>query len=256
MNAKLSRRVVQQRMDDVLRHSPEPVRQTVYRARRDLSRRIRSSKEARGDFSRSHTANFDLESFLEQQLPAGPGTFVEAGAYDGVFQSNTYWLERRHHWSGVLVEAVPELAREVRLSRPGSKVFQCALVSNTFEEPSLTIEYAGPMTQVTGISDRVAPQVADGRERTIAVPARTLTAILDEAGVSDVDFLSLDVEGYEAPALEGLDLARIRPSFLLVEVGEDEARRLPVEEVIGEHYEFVAKPTPLDIFYRLRGGLR
>jgi FkbM family methyltransferase len=243
-------------MDDVLRHSPAPVRQTVYRARRDLSRRIRSAKEARGDFSRSHTANFDLEAFLEQQLPAGSGTFVEAGAYDGVFQSNTYWLERRRHWSGVLVEAAPELAREVRLSRPGSQVFQCALVSNSFEASTLTIEYAGPMTRVTGVSDDVAPRVADGRGRTIAVPARTLTSILDEASITNVDFLSLDVEGYEAPALEGLDLDRIRPALLLIEVGEDEARRMPVEDVIGKHYEFVAKPTPLDIFYRLRDGSR
>jgi hypothetical protein len=88
------------------------------------------------------------------------------------------------------------------------------------------------------------------------VPARTLTSILDEASITNVDFLSLDVEGYEAPALEGLDLDRIRPALLLIEVGEDEARRMPVEDVIGKHYEFVAKPTPLDIFYRLRDGSR
>src|SRR4051812_41140301 len=113
--------------DAVLRRSPDNVRKSIYRVRRARSRKRRAAREAVGDFSRSHTAIFGLETFLDDHLGTAPGVFVEAGAADGVFQSNTYWLERRWKWSGVLVEPVPELAREARLSRPGSTVFQCAL---------------------------------------------------------------------------------------------------------------------------------
>ena len=76
----------------------------------------------------SRPALFDLDARLEALLPPGPGIFVEAGAHDGYTQSNTYFLERRRGWSGVLVEAVPELAERARRRRPRSRVVQAALV--------------------------------------------------------------------------------------------------------------------------------
>ena len=36
-----------------------------------------------------------------------PGTFVEAGAFDGLDSSNTLILERCFDWTGLLVEANP-----------------------------------------------------------------------------------------------------------------------------------------------------
>jgi FkbM family methyltransferase len=241
--------------DNVLRYAPDGVSKAVFRSRRALSRKRRTARERRGDFSRSHTTIFGLEEFLARYLGERAGVFIEAGAADGVGQSNTYWLERRLHWSGVLIEPVPEMAREASLSRPGSKVVQCALVSDEFEGETVTVQYAGAMTHVKSLARRT-PRVPDGRRRSMVVPARTLTSVLHEAGVRTVDFLSLDVEGYEAPALKGLDLDEIRPRFMLIEVGEDEARRPQVEEIISGHYEFVAKPSPLDLFYRLRAGQR
>ena len=54
--------------------------------------------------------------------------FVEAGAFDGYEQSNTYWLERFRGWAECLrVEPVPELYREAKRNRPSAKVFNCAL---------------------------------------------------------------------------------------------------------------------------------
>jgi FkbM family methyltransferase len=238
-------------LDTVLRYSPDELSKTVFRARRAWSRKQRTARERRGDFSRSHTSIFGLEEFLEGYLEGRAGVFIEAGAADGVFQSNTYWLERRLHWSGILIEPVPELAREASLSRPGSKVVQCALVADDFAADTVTVQYAGAMTYVSTLA-RDTPRVPDGRSRSIVVPARTLTSVLNEAGVRTVDFLSLDVEGYEGPALEGLELDEIRPRFMLIEVGEDEARRPHVEQVISGLYEVVAKPSPLDLFYRLR----
>jgi FkbM family methyltransferase len=242
-------------VDTVLRYSPDGLSKTVYRSRRAWSRKRRTARERRGDFSRSHTSIFGLEEFLGGYLGERAGVFIEAGAADGVFQSNTYWLERRLHWTGVLIEPVPELAREASLSRPASKVVQCALVSDDFDRETISVQYAGAMTYVSGLS-RDTPRVPDGRNRSIVVPARTLTSVLHEVGVGTVDFLSLDVEGYEGPALRGLDLDEIRPRFMLIEVGEDEARRPQVEEIIRGLYEVVAKPSPLDLFYRLRAGQR
>ena len=51
-----------------------------------------------------------------------------------------------------------------------------------------------------------------------------------------VDLLSLDVEGYEAQALRGIDFQRYRPRLMLIEV-RDESE---IEKAIGRHYQHVA----------------
>ena len=41
------------------------------------------------------------------------GVYVEAGANDGIRQSNTYFLAKRRKWTGVLIEPIPRLARQL-----------------------------------------------------------------------------------------------------------------------------------------------
>jgi hypothetical protein len=46
---------------------------------------------------------------------------------------------------------------------------------------------------------------------------KTLDRVLEEAHASEIDFISLDVEGMELDVLRGFDLARWQPSLLLIE---------------------------------------
>ena len=52
----------------------------------------------------------------------------------------------------------------------------------------------------------------------IEVPSLTFKEALKQAGFSKVDFLSIDLEGYEIQALEGFDFEEIRPKYILIEV--------------------------------------
>jgi FkbM family methyltransferase len=204
---------------------------------------------------------YDLDRVLERYLDFDAGFFVEAGALDGHFQSNTYLLERMRGWRGVLVEAAPHMAREAVRERPASLVFNCALVSSNFPHSHLTLKYRGAMTVAAGrlgnsgseeawagLKDR--PQ--DEPEHKFAVPARTLSSILDEVEAPRVDFLSLDVEGYEPQVLGGLDLHRHAPTWLLVEVGDDVPREQGVRAVLADRYKEVERPSPLDVLLRRR----
>ena len=196
-----------------------------------------------------------MDNKLGKYLPER-GTFIEVGAGDGYRASNTYYLERIRRWKGVLVEPIPNLYRKCAARRPNSTVFNCALVSDTYGGKTVTMRRGDLMSTVKGALGEQEPEHleraagchgTDGRE--IAVPARTLTSVLCEAGVSHVDFFSLDVEGYESKVLEGLDLARFRPTYLLIECLDDNKRR-DVEVIVGNLYTFVEQLSRRDFLYK------
>lgn len=198
-----------------------------------------------------------LDRKLEQYLNFPNGFFIEAGANDGYEQSNTYYLERRLGWNGLLVEGIPERAAACERQRPNSVVMNCALVSNTFVGSSITMHFADLMSIVDGArndADLDNAHVELGlkvqrldQSYNVDVPARTLGSILDELGAPSVDFLSLDVEGYELSVLEGLRIDSHRPRYLLIEERSHE----DIGAYMQSHgYIMVEQLTHHDYLYR------
>ena len=80
-----------------------------------------------------------LDKKLIAYLPQGVGYFIEAGANDGVRQGNTYFLEKRRSWAGLLVEPVPRLAKKCEKNRSKSVVAQVVLVSQNNQAKTLKL---------------------------------------------------------------------------------------------------------------------
>lgn len=233
--------------------------------RRILKRRdalLRRVFEAFGDGRYSKVALDNLDDRLAKYLSYDEGYFVEAGGNDGVAQSNTYYLEKVRKWRGVLVEPIPDLHKLCQRNRRRSKVFNNALVARDFTESSVMMQYANLMSCVDGALASEAEQKSQielgvkwqdlSGTYTVTVPARTLTSVLDEADTpAEFDLLSLDVEGYERFVLDGLDLARYRPKFILV---ESRFYAAEVHSMLSGLYELVERPSPHDSLYRRRAG--
>jgi FkbM family methyltransferase len=229
------------------------LRDQVLKRRLQRERELRIEAEGRGDDSLSRPALYDLEQKLDSIIGREKGFFVEAGAHDGFTQSNTYWLERFRGWHGLLVEPMPELAAEARLSRPHARLFECALASEDSAGERVRMEAGDLFSMVEGSR-------GDGWTRKgtflgwrdtylLDVEARTLSSLLDEIQAPEIDLLSLDVEGFEARALEGLDLGRHTPRYILVEIHEPDRARPEIDAVLGEHYVAGDWLTPLDLLY-------
>ncbi len=170
---------------------------------------------------------YGLEELDKRLIPYLPptGFFVELGAYDGVNQNNTYWLEQ-HGWRGLLIEPVPEAYEACVRNRPLAKVVRCACVSPACEKPEVEMIFSGLMTIVRGARRseagddewiRRGEEVQGLQRYAFRAPARTLSSILDEHQIKQIDLLSVDAEGFEQQILEGLDFGRHRPANLLVE---------------------------------------
>jgi FkbM family methyltransferase len=230
--------------------------------RRPLVRARRAVCEALGSARYSRVALDEIDRKLERHLDFDAGVFVEAGANDGIEQSNTYYFEKFRGWTGLLVEPVPALAAACRAHRR-AVVKEAALVAT--DSPGATVELhcAGLMSTVTGaLGDEhaTAAHVQRGLEAQrhlrgtdrLIVPARTLSSLLDETGITRVDLLSMDVEGSEAIALRGLDYERHAPRYICVEVRDVTA----ITAVLEPRYRLVEVLTDhghrRDLLYALR----
>ena len=197
-----------------------------------------------------------LASHIIDKLPDRDRFFIEAGANDGFSQSNTYYLAKRYNWRGLLIEPIPEMAAHCRRIRDESTVVRCALGPQSGEGTTVQIHLAGLMSTVDGaLGDQAVQQshldsaftlqagIAQG---TIEAPVRSLSSIIEEHRPDGtVDLLSLDVEGYEAQALSGLDLAIHRPTFICVEANNPES----ISAILDEHYTMIAELSHHDRLY-------
>jgi FkbM family methyltransferase len=206
-------------------------------------------------FSNAGLAKLDKK--MMKYLPVGEGIYIEAGANDGINQSNTYFLERKHGWTGILVEPVPRLYERCQRARPKSLVINAALVGPENEGENITILDLGLMSVVDGAlggGEQEEKHIEYGKsfsgkkfKKSVAVGI-TISNLIDGYGPNQISLLSLDLEGYEIEALKGLDLGRHQPSCILLETKQIDE----VIKILGYQYDLLEKITHHDYVFGLR----
>lgn len=159
----------------------------------------------------------------------GSGCYVEIGAFDGVSLSNSVAFADIG-WSGVLVEANPVMAEACARNRPESTTVHAAVGGLGGSDRIDFHRVVGGNTEV--LSFTVASEEhlqrcerEGGRIETVSVPLKKIGTILAECALREpIDFMSIDIEGGEVAALEGMDWERYAPRAFVVENNDNRSR--------------------------------
>lgn len=148
--------------------------------------------------------------------PDFPKVFVDVGCNVPVTHSNSLFFERFLGFRTVAIDAMEELREPWRQVRPTATFVSCAVGEHNGTTSFEVVEGAG----VENMFSSVAGASTKGSElsrRSRSVPLRRLTDVLSDLSIDEVGILGLDVEGYELPALKGLDFSKVRVHCLVVE---------------------------------------
>lgn len=138
--------------------------------------------------------------------------FVEIGAYDGIKFSNSYLLEKKFGWTGMLVECIPRNFNEIKLSRDCKSILAAATNKNV--ERIKVVEQPAP--NLSGLMNKIHKN--SWNSLTHQVPGYSLDSILKMAcPMGEIGFLSVDIEGAEYALFENAVLSEYNISAICVE---------------------------------------
>lgn len=216
------------------------------------------SGPARENYAKSRTRS---KSALRQDLFAllvsgfkQKGFFVEFGACDGLFVSNTFLLEKEFDWEGILSEPARIWHKDLNRNRT-CHISTYAVGSESKRQIQFT-EYVSPGLSRTG--DR-GPTGENGRiKKRYFVESITLLDLLEKYNAPEkIDFVSIDTEGSELEILQNFDFSKYKISSFAVEHNHGPDQNLVRDLMVKNGYHQVMQDiSRYDAWYVLNSQLK
>ena len=162
------------------------------------------------------------------------GFFVEFGATNGVSNSNTYLLETKYGWSGILAEPNPVWHAKLHASRRSVIEHRCVSSTSGQTVTFLATDDADP--ELSGIAtfadgDHFSEVRTAGKR--LQIETISLKELLSQhAAPRTIDYLSIDTEGSEYDILSHFDFStRSR----LISVEQNTKTEKKIEALLASH---------------------
>jgi FkbM family methyltransferase len=170
----------------------------------------------------SYAQNFEDVMLARAFAGRDTGFYVDVGAADPVNLSVTKWFYDLG-WSGLNIEPNAHLFERLAADRPRDINLNCGVGAVASEAEFLELDVG----ELSSFDPRVR-QTADshgtaGATRTVSVVPLT-DLLAQHCDGRAIDFLKIDVEGWELEVLKGLDLRRFRPAVILAEATVPQTR--------------------------------
>jgi FkbM family methyltransferase len=187
-----------------------------------------------------HHSEFGQDKWLDEVVFKGKrnGVFFECGALDGVLDSNSLFFEQERGWTGLCVEANPDVIETLRKNR-ACIVEHCALMSVDDYAVSY-IKIKGGLFGWGGIRRHIEPQhmarilehTKETDRETVLVRGICLDTLLTTHGLKKIDYLTLDIEGAEYSVIEVFPFHKYDIDVFEIENNFD---NYPIEEIMNKN---------------------
>lgn len=179
------------------------------------------------------------------------GFYIDVGAHHPKLYSNTYLFYKKN-WHGINIDAMPGSMIPFQNSRTRDTNIEAA-ISDQEQELSFHI-FSDPALNTFDpvlAAQRINPVKKHSLQKKLTLHTTTLTKVLDQylPPQQEIDFLSVDIEGYDLQALRSLDLNRYRPHLILVEIYEQQWEQAEIYRFLKvNRYSLMAKSVLTCIF--------
>lgn len=161
------------------------------------------------------------------------GYFIEVGACDGVYYSNTHLLETQYKWKGICCEPIPYYFKKLVANRPNSICVNDAVYN--VSGLTLPFDIAHGVDLLSGISTHIDyyKSYIGSNKTTIQVQTISLLDVLKNANAPTfIEYMSLDTEGSEYEILRAFDFEQYTFGLIDVEHNNVEPRRTQIRELL------------------------
>jgi FkbM family methyltransferase len=190
-------------------------------------------------FALSHSTSQlgqDLLAFVLSGCKSA-GFFVEFGATNGKDLSNTYMLEKKFGWNGILAEPAKSWHKELKHNRDCSIEFDCVWKESNAELIFNEVPYLELSTIDSFSSGDMHSQDRQSGNR---YPVNTITLnemLVKYSAPHDIDYLSIDTEGSEYEILNSFDFSKHQFSYISSEHNFTNNRESIVELLSTKGYK-------------------
>ncbi|XP_023336634.1 protein Star [Eurytemora carolleeae] len=175
------------------------------------------------------------------------GFFLEAGAFDGEYLSNTLYLEAQFNWTGILIEPNREAFKTLITRNRKSKLLNSCLSVHRYSE-EVTFDAADVVGGILGDGPDTKGWVPADKRAKYRLRCFPLYSIIMALGNPKIDFMSLDIEGVELAVLETIPWSKVDIETLLIEV--EHSNSAAISSILQSHgYRIDHMFGKQDIFY-------
>ncbi|TIX90889.1 FkbM family methyltransferase [Rhizobium sp. P44RR-XXIV] len=162
------------------------------------------------------------------------GFFVEFGATNGLKNSNSWLLEKKFGWTGILAEPNPIWHSDLAVNRSGSIEHRCVSSTSNATVAFITTDASDP--ELSSIADFSQGDHFSGvrsRGSQIEVQTISLDDLLDMYQAPKVvDYLSIDTEGSELDILSAYSFSR---QFRLISVENNPKTEPAIQKLLEDN---------------------
>ena len=163
--------------------------------------------------------------FVIYHLNKKNGTFIEIGAGDGIFLSNSLFLEKNYNWSGILCEPNPSQWQSIKKSR-SAKLIRKIIHNKCNKKIKFYInKNSNYLSSIIKKKDNV----------TVLNETLCLNHLFKKNKINSLDYCSIDTEGNEIQIIENFNFKKYKVNFFSIEHNFDKKKREKIFSIMKKN---------------------